>query len=214
MAITAIATVVEGITTLLTVGGLVYMILALLGARDFNRAIRRMLHSSSNAPGFAPDVSILKPLKGVDGHMYAGFVSHCQQRYAGRFEILFGVTSMDDPEVAEIERLRAEFPDREIRLIDCTERLGTSGKVSSLIQMLRQARYDYVLINDSDIRVGPNYLSRVMACFAEAKKDIGGPPIPPKRSLDGAPGAENKCVGMVTAPYIGRTARDGKGLTL
>ena len=59
---------------------------------------------------FAPDVTILKPVKGVDPRMYAGLVSHCRQQYAGSFEIIFGVSSLDDPAVGEIERLRAEFP--------------------------------------------------------------------------------------------------------
>ncbi len=65
--------------------------------------------------GFAPDVTILKPVKGVDPRMYAGLVSHCRQQYAGSFEIVFGVSSMDDPAVGEIERLRAEFPECAIR---------------------------------------------------------------------------------------------------
>jgi ceramide glucosyltransferase len=198
------ATSVEVFTTLLTVGGLVYMLLALWGARDFEHAWRRTLRAAAEGgTAFAPDVSILKPLKGVDARMYAGFVSHCQQQYAGRFEILFGVSSMDDPAVPEIARLRAEFPDCSIRLIECPQRLGTSGKVSNLIQMLRQASYPYILINDSDIRVSPNYLARVMGSFAS----------PPRQSLDGAPGSVAE-VGMVTVPYLGRTAADGKGLTL
>jgi ceramide glucosyltransferase len=184
------ATSVEVVTTLLTVGGLVYMLLALWGARDFEHYRRRIAAANSSLPAFAPNVSILKPLKGVDPRMYAGFVSHCRQQYAGKFEILFGVSSMDDPAVAEIERLRQEFPACTIQLIECPERLGTSGKVSSLIQMLRRAQYDYVLINDSDIRVSPNYLTRVMGCFGDQR------------------------VGMVTAPYLGRTAEDGKALTL
>ncbi len=190
------ATSVEVVTTLLTVGGLVYMLLALWGARDFEHSWRKIAHGDSGAPAYAPDVTILKPLKGVDARMYAGFVSHCRQVYAGKFEILFGVSSMDDPAAEQIGHLRAEFPECAIRLIECPERLGTSGKVSNLIQMLRQARYDYVLINDSDIRVSPNYLTRVMACFGAA--------------------ADTKAekVGMVTAPYLGRTAADGKGLTL
>jgi len=128
--------------------------------------------------------------------MYAGFVSHCRQQYAGKFEILFGVSSMDDPAAEQIAHLRAEFPACAIRLIECPERLGTSGKVSNLIQMLRQAQYPYVLINDSDIRVSPNYLARVMGCFGTAA------------------GAANPKVGMVTVPYLGRTAADGHGLTL
>ena len=181
------ATAVEVVTTLLTVGGLIYMLLALWGARDFAHYCAR-LNAASVA--FAPDVTILKPVKGVDARMYAGFVSHCRQEYAGKFEILFGVSSLDDPAVGEIERLRSEFPECAIRLVECRERLGTSGKVSNLVQMLREARYDYCLINDSDIRVSPHYLTRVMGCFADAK------------------------VGMVTAPYLGRTADGGKALTV
>jgi len=190
------ATAVEAVTTLLTVGGLVYMLLALWGARDFEHSWRRIVRASASGAGYAPDVSILKPLKGVDARMYAGFVSHCAQEYAGKFEILFGVSSMDDPAAEQIEHLRAEFPACAIRLIVCPERLGTSGKVSNLIQMLRQASYDYILINDSDIRVSPNYLTRVMSCF--------GTPA----------GIEAPKVGMVTVPYLGRTAAEGQGLTL
>jgi ceramide glucosyltransferase len=189
-------TPVEAVTTLLTLGGLVYMLLALWGARDFSRRCRRLAASMAAGPGYTPNVSILKPLKGVDARMYAGFISHCEQQYAGSFEILFGVSSMDDPAVAEIARLREEFPACEIRLIECPERLGASGKVSNLIQMLRQARYDYILINDSDIRVSPNYLARVMASFGTSD------------------GAADPKIGMVTVPYLGRTAAEGKGLTL
>ncbi|RSL17153.1 ceramide glucosyltransferase [Edaphobacter aggregans] len=181
-----LAILIEVFTALLTLAGLAYLLLALWGARDFNHYWRRR----GLAAGCAPDVSILKPVKGVDPQMYAGLVSHCQQQYAGRFEILFGVSSLDDPAVAEIKRLQAEFPECAIRLIECSERLGTSGKVSNLIQMLRVASYEHVLINDSDIRVSPNYLTRVMGSFADSS------------------------VGMVTAPYIGRTAQSRPSLTL
>ncbi len=161
------------------------MVIALWGARDFGHYWRRQTASI-----FAPDVSILKPVKGADPRMYAGFVSHCQQQYAGRFEILFGVSSLDDPAAVEVARLQAEFPGCAIRLIECRERLGTSGKVSNLVQMLRAAQYEHVLINDSDIYVGPHYLSRVMASFADPR------------------------VGMVTTPYIGRAIAGAKGPTV
>jgi ceramide glucosyltransferase len=188
------AMAVEVLTTLLTVGGLVYMMLALLGARSFQHDTRTL--AADTLAAFAPDVSILKPLKGVDPRMYASFVSHCRQQYPGRFELLFGVNTVDDPAAAEIHRLQAEFPDCAIRLVECSERLGTSGKVSSLIQLLRQARYDHILINDSDIRVGPHYLARIMSQFAASDR------------------SGSKPVGMVTAPYLGRTAPEGPALTL
>jgi ceramide glucosyltransferase len=171
---------------LFTLAGLAYLLLALWGTRKFAHYWMRR----PKVEGFAPDVSILKPVKGVDPQMYAGLASHCRQQYAGNFEIVFGVSSMDDPAVREIDRLRGEFPNCAIRLVECRERLGTSGKVSNLVQMLREARYENVLINDSDIYVSPLYLTHVMGCFADAS------------------------VGMVTAPYIGRTAESGSGRTL
>jgi ceramide glucosyltransferase len=180
------ATAIEAITTLLTLAGLAYLLLALWGARSFAHYWRGRKFEG----GFAPDVTLLKPVKGVDPRMYAGLVSHCRQQYAGNFEIVFGVSSLDDPAVGEIERLRAEFPECAIRLVECRERLGTSGKVSNLVQMLREARYEHVIINDSDIFVSPHYLARVMECFAD-----GG-------------------VGMVTAPYVGRTAEARPAMTV
>ena len=41
---------------------------------------------------FAPGVSILKSLKGLDPGMMDAFRSHCRQSYAGEFELLFGVS--------------------------------------------------------------------------------------------------------------------------
>jgi ceramide glucosyltransferase len=184
------ATAIEVVFALLTLSGLAYLLLALSGARDFVHYWRPRQQDT----GFTPDVSILKPVKGMDPHMYAGFVSHCRQQYSGNFEIVFGVSSMDDPAVPEIDRLRAEFPDRAIRLVECHGKLGTSGKVSNLVQMLREARYEHIIINDSDIVVSPRYLTRVMACFAPSEN------VPH--------------VGMVTAPYIGRTADTRPAMTL
>jgi ceramide glucosyltransferase len=179
------AIAIESFTVLLTLAGLAYLLLALWGARDFNHFWRRRARD-----GGAPDVSILKPVKGLDQSMYAGLVSHCKQTYAGNFEIVFGVSSRYDPAVVEIELLQKEFPERVIRLVECRDRLGTSDKVSNLVQMMREARFSHVLINDSDIHVSPEYLKRVMACFSDAR------------------------VGMVTAPYIGRTAKSSAGRTV
>ena len=184
------ATAIEGFAALLTVAGMAYMVLALLGARSFVAAVRR----TREAAEFAPPVSLLKPLKGVDPRMYAGLASHCRQVYAAPFELVFGVHLLDDPAVAEVERLRNEFPDVAIKLVECTQRLGTSGKVSNLVQMLPHASYEHVVINDSDIFVSPAYLTGVMRCFREE--------------------ADKKPVGMVTAPYLGRTGVGGRGTTV
>ena len=174
---------VQGVLALLTLCGVAYGLIALWGARDFERgalARAKAAMEGGIALGFAPGVSILKPVKGVDPRMYAGLVSHCMQEYPGEFELVFGVSSLEDDAVREIARLRVEWPQVSIRLVECRERLGANGKMSNLVQMLPEARFEHVIVNDSDIRVSPRYLQRVMAGFADEK------------------------VGLVTVPYVGR----------
>jgi ceramide glucosyltransferase len=169
-----IAQSVEILTTVLTLAGMGYFLAALLAARVFLSARRAPL------PAFAPGVSILKSLKGLDPNMLDAFRSHCRQSYAGEYELLFGVSSLDEPAVAAVEQLKLEFPSHSIRLIECPASLGTNGKVSNLVQLSTHARFPYLLINDSDIAVSPRYLERVMAHFSQAQ------------------------VGLVTALYRGR----------
>jgi ceramide glucosyltransferase len=109
-----------------------------------------------------PLVSILKPLKGADPQMYDALRSHCLQDYPD-YEILCGVTASDDPAAPVVEKLIREFPQRKIRLLLCDKRLGANGKVSSLIQLVGSAKGENLLVNDSDIRVEPDYLRTVMS---------------------------------------------------
>jgi ceramide glucosyltransferase len=174
----SLALAAELLTALLTVSGIVYSVMALWAARRFERTL-----APAPDPAFAPGITILKPVKGVDPRMHAGLASHCAQNYAGEFELIFGVSSLDDPAVAEVARLRVEFPHINIRLIECPERLGPNGKLSNLTQMLPHARFEHILVNDSDILVSPNYLTHIAAVFATSTE-------------------QNK-IGLVTAPYIG-----------
>jgi ceramide glucosyltransferase len=119
-----------------------------------------------NASPFAsadlPPVSILKPLKGADPEMYEALRSHCVQESAPEYEILFGINDARDPAVQVVNRLVAEFPQRNIRMVLCEKRLGANGKVSSLAQLVPAANHDFLLVNDSDIRVSPDYLRTIM----------------------------------------------------
>ena len=180
------AQAVEGVTTVLAVAGMGYYVAALLAAFVFLGRRR------ARAAGARPGVSILKSLKGLDPGMLEAFRTHCRQDYAGDFELLFGISSFDDPAAAAVRELQREFPERQIHLVECPQRLGTNGKVSTLIQLAPNARYEFLLINDSDITVGPHYLERVMAEFQQQ-----GPG-------DQRSNVADKPVGLVTALYRGR----------
>lgn len=173
-----LARAVEWVTTAMTVAGIGYMAAAIVAAQNY--LLKRY---RQNGAGFAPGVSVMKSLKGVDPEMMEAFRSHCRQQYAGEFELLFGVASLADPAAGAVEELKREFPGVAIRLIECPEKLGANGKVSTLAQMAPQAHHEYLLINDSDITVSPRYLERVMARFDRR----GAMPV-----------------GMVTALYRGR----------
>jgi ceramide glucosyltransferase len=145
---------------------------------------KRFLQNQTNVSAEVlsnPPVSILKPLKGTDPEMYESFRSHCLQNYP-EYEIIFGVSDPADPAVALVERLRKECPEQSIGLVICSEILGANVKVSNLVHMVRNAKYDVLIVNDSDIRVPPDYLRRITANLREQQ------------------------VGMVTCLYRGNAA--------
>jgi ceramide glucosyltransferase len=111
---------------------------------------------------FTPPVSILKPLCGMDPDGYQSLRSHCIQDYP-EYEIIFGVSTLEDSAVTAVERLMREFPHLSITLVVCPNVSGTNVKVSNILQMLPASRYTYLLINDSDISVPRDYLRRVVA---------------------------------------------------
>jgi ceramide glucosyltransferase len=146
----------------LAVAPLLYYITAMLAAVRFFRK------RDSGAFSFTPPVSLLKPVYGVDFGSHENFASFCRQDYPD-YEILFAVNDDLDAAVPLIQRLAAEFPDRRIRLISGSEQLGSNRKVSNLIALAREARHEIFVLTDGDVRVGPEYLRRVVTPFADQR---------------------------------------------
>ena len=117
-------------------------------------------------PDFAPPVSVLKPIRGLDPHAFEHFSSFCRQDYP-QYEILFAVADEDDPAIPIVRRLIKEFPAQSIRLIVGVPDVGPSSKVSKLCRLVREARYDLLVISDGDITVPQGYLRAVAAPFLD-----------------------------------------------
>jgi len=156
--------IIETLAVAGAVSGIAYYSLCLWSAARFLQALKTP--DKSVRP--TQPVSILKPLRGTDPEMYESFRSHCLQDYP-EYDIIFGVSNANDPAIQLVQQLKAEFPQRPIRLMVCPERLGSNTKVSNLAQMVRQARYEYIIVNDGDIRVEPDYLRRVLAPLTDPK---------------------------------------------
>lgn len=149
----------EIVCALGTLSSLGFYSLSAWGIAGFLRAKRR---AKADAATILPPVSILKPLKGIDPHIWEAFCSHCEQDYPD-YELIFGVSDPDDPAIEVVRNLQRTYPDRRIELLICARDLGTNRKLSTLVQMLPAARHDVLIVNDSDIRVSRDYLRRVIA---------------------------------------------------
>ncbi len=113
-----------------------------------------------------PGVSVLKPMRGLDPGVYENLRSHASQQYP-EFEVLLGVADPADPVVAEIERLLRDYPAAPVRLVRSTTRTP-NAKAGVLADLAAAARYPILLVNDSDIRVEPDYLGRVVSALDDS----------------------------------------------
>ncbi|HEY2394089.1 MAG TPA: bacteriohopanetetrol glucosamine biosynthesis glycosyltransferase HpnI [Candidatus Angelobacter sp.] len=156
---------------LLLTGSLVYCALIVV-------ATRRFLSACLPMPGSQPAVSILKPLCGHDDGLEENLRSFFMQDYP-EFEVLLGVHKADDPAVPVAEKVIHEFSGKvAARLIITGESPIPNAKSFSLNRMVREARYDVLVMGDSDIRVTPDLLSRLAREF------------------------QNEHIGLISCPYL------------
>jgi ceramide glucosyltransferase len=136
---------------------LFYYAISIFSSWRFFRVHRR------NGPGlpFAPPVSNIKPIHGSDPDSYENFASLCCQDYP-QFELLFCVGHKDDAAVPVIQKLIRDFPERDIRIIYGSGRDGINDKVAKLARLASEAKYEVLVINDSDVRVQPDYFRTVV----------------------------------------------------
>ncbi|MCP4365490.1 MAG: glycosyltransferase [Planctomycetes bacterium] len=111
---------------------------------------------------YLPPVTVLKPLNGLENGIYENLLSHLNQDYPS-FQMVFGVHHDDDPVIPTVKRLMGEFPEKKIELVVSREVVGPNMKVCNLNNMYFRAENDVIVINDSDTRVGPDYLRRIVS---------------------------------------------------
>jgi ceramide glucosyltransferase len=154
----------------LIAGSLVYCLMTVIAARKYLKS------RLAAAPKVLPPISLLTPLAGVDLGLEENLRSSFQQDYP-EFEVVFAIRRADDPSVPVARRVMAEFPQVPSTLIVAGEPTCANAKVFSLARMTDAARFDLLVMNDSDIRAPRNMLRMVAAEF------------------------QHEAVGLVTCPY-------------
>jgi ceramide glucosyltransferase len=91
-----------------------------------------------------------------------------------------GVLDPQDPATGTVARVKGDFPGCEIESVQDRRVRGLNLKVSNLLNMVRLARHELLVITDSDIRVSPGYFEALVA------------------------GLSDPSVGLVTCLYVAR----------
>lgn len=152
------------------------LILAVLAWLSFALALwqwvaarRFPLHRRVTDLSFAPAITLLKPLKGCDATTAESLQSWFNQNYAGPAQILFGVADASDPVCTIVRELIEKNPGRDAQAVVCAESPGANGKVSTLVQLVRLAKHELILVSDADVRVPPDFLANIAAPLRDSK---------------------------------------------
>lgn len=142
-----------------TIGGSVFAVLCIWAI------VRFRTHTCGNAEKPLkswPPVTVLKPVHGLEKNQRENLRSCCIQDYP-EFQVVFSVQSTDDAAIPLLKELQREFgPDRvTVAIENC--RTGTNGKINNMIGGLRHARYDVLVISDSDVLLKPDYLKTIVS---------------------------------------------------
>jgi ceramide glucosyltransferase len=163
--------VLAGAAAVLTVVGVIQTLVA-------SRLVVSFVRRPRAEPAARPAVTVLKPLHGHEPLLEEALTTLCRQDFSN-WQIVFGVQDAADPAVAAVRRLEAKFPDLDIALVIDPAVHGANRKVGNLINMLPSAKYDVLVIADSDVHVRSDYLDRLVTAL------------------------QQPCVGLVTTLYAG-----------
>jgi ceramide glucosyltransferase len=146
----------------------IYYLIAIYSSIKFFTSVPRNKTQESD---FTPPISNLKPVRGLDPEAYENFASFCRQDYPD-YELLFCVHDQLDPAVPVLEKLVRDFPDCKIRILYGSGRNAINDKVAKLVRLVNEAQHEVLVINDSDVRVKPDYFRTVVAPLQNPK--VGG----------------------------------------
>jgi ceramide glucosyltransferase len=143
---------------IVTIAGIAYCSIALF-------ALVRFAGRPQAQPAQSGGITILKPIAGIEVELFENLCSFCDQDYA-EYQVIFGVQRRDDPAIAVIQRVIAQYPGADLTLVVSERPTSGNPKVANLTKMLVHAKYDLLFIADADMRVDRGYLAAVSAEFS------------------------------------------------
>jgi ceramide glucosyltransferase len=152
----------EWIFLIPVIGGSAYAFLCILTLIRF--------HMNSTKPRINPKawppVTVLKPVHGLEKNQRENLRSACLQDYP-EYQVVFSVQEANDAAIPLLNDLQREFGAERVTVAIDNFRTGTNGKINNMIGGLRRARYDTLVISDSDVLLKPDYLKTIVAPLSD-----------------------------------------------
>jgi ceramide glucosyltransferase len=151
--------------SLIAVIGCIYLIVGavLVGRFGRGRFGRGRFPQSRSLGQPTPAVTMLRPLHGDEPGLDENLLTFCRQNYPGPIQVVCGVADPTDAAIAVVQRLHNSLPGRDFDLVINSVQRGRNRKISNLTNMEPSIRHPVVVLADSDIRVHPDYLARVVS---------------------------------------------------
>lgn len=112
---------------------------------------------------------MLKPLHGAEPGLTDNLESFCAQDYAGKIQLICGVQDPTDPAALLVQNLRANHPSSDIALARGSGADARNPKIANILNMRPLAQHEILILSDSDMHVGPTYVSDVVTALRQPK---------------------------------------------
>lgn len=123
-----------------------------------------------------PPLSILKPLCGADEELEENLRTFFTADH-GSLQLLFGAADPSDPALEVVRRLAAEHPSRDVTIVAGVADAAPNPKVGILEALLPHARHGILLLSDSNVRLAPGDVARVLPLFADDRVGMAYQPV-------------------------------------
>jgi ceramide glucosyltransferase len=104
---------------------------------------------------------VIKPVAGMEEGYQENFSSFCRQDYPV-FELVFALPPKSEAIIHLLEELRSRFPGVAVNWVVADSNRGPNYKVGNLIGAVNTAKHSILVISDSDMRVGSDYLKQAV----------------------------------------------------
>jgi len=117
-------------------------------------------------------VSVIHPIKDLDFELEKNLESWMNQYYKGPVQHIFSFQDPEDPAIEYVEKLKERYPEADIEIIVNPVKPGLNGKSSNMVHGMERAKYDIVLFGDSDIRVRPDFIVKMVRPLRDEKVGV------------------------------------------